>query len=176
MRLLMTQLLIAGALVLLAAPAHCEYYQYRDASGVLRFTDDIANVPPEQRTDVKTYQSVRSSQSQPADIKQEKGNGSRKPLPINDNPSPQSGSWNERISRQADELDRMQVELVKDYSALQSERAALEKNVPSAWATKEIRKAYRRQVKALNAKIARYETQYAQYREKEKTFNSRYNK
>ena len=176
MHSLMTKLLIAGALVLLAASAHCEYYQYKDASGVLRFTDDIANVPPKQRPEVKTYQSVRSTQSQPAATLQKKGKGFQKPLPINDNPSPQSGTWNERISRQADELDRMQVELVKDYSALQSERAVLEKNVPSAWATEETRKAYRRQVKALNDRIASYEARYAQYREKEQTFNSRYNK
>lgn len=173
---LLHKLLLTGVVLLMAMPAYGEYYQYRDAGGVLRFTDDIASVPPEQRPDVKTHESVKSTPVQPKSHAAPAKKNARASTPLPDSMSTQAGSWNERISRQADELDRMQVELKKDYHALQSERVALEEKAPPAWATAESQDAYRRQVEALNARIARYGAQYAEYQEKEKAFTSRYKK
>ena len=66
MRAWRAKLLLAGALVLLWTTAYGEFYQYTDTNGVLRFTDDLATVPPEQRSDVKTHQSVKSDPVPPA--------------------------------------------------------------------------------------------------------------
>ena len=52
--------IVTGMVICWLAPAYGEYYQYRDENGVLRFTDDLASVPPDQRPDVKTHQSIES--------------------------------------------------------------------------------------------------------------------
>ncbi len=54
-------ILVAGMVVLWTMPAWCDYFQYRDENGVLRFTDDLASVPPDQRPGVTTHQSVKSN-------------------------------------------------------------------------------------------------------------------
>lgn len=38
---------------------YAEYYQYKDASGNIVFTDDLSQVPENQRPDIKTHQSVK---------------------------------------------------------------------------------------------------------------------
>lgn len=176
MRAWRAKLLLAGALVLLWTTAHGEFYQYTDTNGVLRFTDDLASVPPEQRPDVKTHQSVKSDPVQPVAAAPVAGKQSPGTAPSLDGTTPPSGSWNERIAGQANELDRLQVELNKTYRALQAEREALEAKAPPADASTEARDAYRNQVKKLNARIEDYETQYAAFREKEKAFNDQYRK
>ena len=49
MWILIRNLLLAGMVVYWATPAFCEYYQYTDQNGVLRFTDNLASIPPDQR-------------------------------------------------------------------------------------------------------------------------------
>ena len=176
MRAWRAKLLLAGALVLLWTTAYGEFYQYTDTNGVLRFTDDLASVPPEQRPDVKTHQSVKSDPVQPAAAAPVTGNQSPGAAPSIDGTPPQTGAWNAKIASQANELDRMQVELNKAYRDLQAAREALEAKTPPAGASTEARDAYRKQVKNLNARIENYEAQYAAFREKEKAFNDQYRK
>ena len=39
----------------LPSSALAEYYQYRDQNGVLRFTDNLADVPEDQRQQIESY-------------------------------------------------------------------------------------------------------------------------
>ena len=175
MRPFLLKLILAGAIVLLSAPVYGEYYQYTDADGVLRFTDNIAAVPPEQRPKVKTHQSVKSD---PVNV-------TARPLTVDaDTPLSslaadgplltETGTWNERISAQADALDRRQLELTSMYSTLQAERTALEGKAPPVWATAEAQSDFRQRVDTLNERIDRYETQLAEYRQMEETFKRRF--
>lgn len=171
------RMLLMVVVVLLATPVYSEYYQYTDSNGVLRFTDNIANVPQEQRPDVKTHQSVKSSPAQPKTRVKAAEEGSRLSTPATGGSSiPEAGTWNEKLSVQANALDQMQVELDKTFNGLQAERNALAAKMPPAGATAKERDAYRQQVDALNAKIERYEAQYVDFKEKEKAFNARYRK
>ena len=43
------------AVLLLANPVLGEFYKYRDRNGVLRFTDNLADVPVDQRPDAQSY-------------------------------------------------------------------------------------------------------------------------
>ena len=176
MQSLICKLLLTGMIALLVTPTYGEYYQFTDANGRLRFTDDIASVPQEQRPDVKTYESVKSSPDQPTSRMRANGNGSRVSTPSSGGASNSAGTWKEKMSRQADELDRVQEELHKTFVDLQAERSALEAKAPHAGATRKERDAYRDRVDALNAKIERYEEQYAEYKEQEKAFHEQYRK
>ena len=169
-------LFVTVVLGLVCLPAYGKFYQYTDANGVKRFTDDIANVPPEQRTDVKMHESVKSDPVQPARHAQSAGTPSPDMMtPSGDAPS-QTGTWHEKINSQAKDLDREQSNLNKTYQSLQAERQALAAKAPPAGASAETRAAYRQQVKQLNQKIDTYESQYEDYRKKAKAFNDQYRK
>ena len=161
--------------LLLTTPALGEYYQYTDANGMQRFTDDLSTVPPDQRPNIKTYQSVKSEPVQPAPGTPVGVQGKKRSAPPSPgSATPGNGTWRERISHQANELDRIQVELNKTYQALDAERKALAAKEPPIGASAEERAAYRRQVNQLNAKIDDYEARYADFRKKEKAFNDQY--
>ncbi len=53
MRLLYTLLFLIC--MLLPSSVLAEYYQYRDQNGVLRFTDNLADVPEDQREQIERY-------------------------------------------------------------------------------------------------------------------------
>ena len=171
---LIVTFMLAGCL--LATPVWGEYYQYTDEKGVLRFTDDITSIPPDQRPDVKTYQSVKSNPVQATIGVQAEGKSARSAASQKVDSQPVAGSWAERAQRKADALDRMQVELNGTFLALQNERAALEANAPGQGASSKKSDTYRKQVDALNAKIDRYEGQLAEYEENLKTFNAEFRK
>jgi hypothetical protein len=177
MRLLIKRVWLAVLVLGLAVPALGEYYQYTDPNGVLRFTDDITNVPQDQRPDVKTYESVKSDPIPPEASQQAELQGPQaSSAPSSGITPPQTGTWSERISGQADELDRLQEELNQTFLALQNERTTLEKTAPAVGAPAEESAAYRQKVAVLNAKIDRYEKQHAEYRQKESAFRTQYKK
>lgn len=51
----MRYIYILMVLMLIPTLSHAEFYKYRDASGVLRFTDNLAEVPEDQRPKVQSY-------------------------------------------------------------------------------------------------------------------------
>lgn len=164
--------MLAGILVLLASPGWGEYYQYTDENGILRYTDNIAAVPPDQRPEVKIYESVKSF---PVQTTGGEGTTTRADAPAppagQDIPDA-AGGWTERLARQTEAaaaLDRIQADLNQTFISLQNEKAAL-----AAKANTAASDDYRKQVDALNAKIARYEAQLSDFREKEKAFNAQY--
>ncbi len=176
MWMLIRKVVLAGLVVLWAVPASCEYYQYRDQNGVLRYTDDIASVPADQRPDVTTHQSIKSD---PDPVTT--GSAARQP----DSPSEVSSntgtrssdeSWKKRNAQQKQELDRMQAELKQTLKALQTERSALEAKVPGQGATFKEKATYNHEVESLNFKIAQYEEQLAAFNEKVNQYNAQVKK
>lgn len=175
MRTRITRLLLAGILVLLTSPVWGEYYQYTDENGVLRYTDNIAAIPPDQRPKVKIYESVKSSPVQEkSDVRATaRAGASLTPASADQDIIPDAaGRWTDRLARQAEAaegLDRIQADLNQTFMSLQNEKMALE-----AKATTTASGDYQKQVDALNAKIARYESQLLEFREKEKAYNAQY--
>jgi len=169
-------LLIVGVIGWLALPAFGEYYQYTDQSGVLRFTDNLANVPKDQRPDVKTYKSVKADAVNAADGLNKETETAPAPAAAEKDAPPVDGSWDERVSRQGDELDRRQVELNKLFTKLQNERTALEAKAPPTGASSKTTRAYRKRVEALNARIERYEKQRVEFEKKVTAFNAKFKK
>ncbi|BBO67493.1 hypothetical protein DSCA_14230 [Desulfosarcina alkanivorans] len=170
-------LLLAGVVVWLATPVFGEYYRYTDQNGVLRFTDDLSGVPPDQRPRVETYESTQSHPL-PGETA-----GNRKKIDTSGSVAPPentarsfAGTWQEEISLKKEELDRMQTVLNKDYTALQNERTRLQAAAPKKGATSEETEAYRQKVAALNVKIVQYEEQLSEYTKKVESFNAQYQK
>ena len=172
MRTWTTRLLMAGILVLFASPVWGEYYQYTDRNGVLRYTDNIAAVPADQRPEVKIYESVNSSPIQKTGRTGVTARAGASESPADRDAQVATGRWADRLNRQtkeAEALNRIQTDLSQTFMFLQNEKAAL-----AAKASAAASGDYQKQVDALNAKIARYESQLSDFRKKEKAFNTQY--
>jgi uncharacterized coiled-coil protein SlyX len=169
-------LFLVGVMVWLAGPAFGKYYQYTDANGVLRFTDDLANVPKGQRPNVKTYKSVKGKVREGEAGPGSTVKGASSSATTESGNPPSTNSWGEKIARQRKELDRRQAELNELFMKLQNDRTALAAKAPAAGASSKTINAYRQQVNALNARIARYEKQRAEFKKKVTAFNNKFNK
>jgi hypothetical protein len=169
-------IIVAGLTLCWLIPAYGEYYQYRDENGVLRFTDDITSIPPDQRPEVKTHQSIESKPVRPisgaATIESTSTGGAagekRSQSPGN--------TWQERNLNRWQELDQMQAELKEAYKALQAERSQLEANVPSSNAPAKEKARHNKKVEALNEKIAIYEAQLDSFNEQVQAYNAQVKK
>lgn len=53
-------------LFIFTTPVRCEYYQYVDQKGVKHFTDNISQIPEDQRKNLNIYQSIKSPEKEPA--------------------------------------------------------------------------------------------------------------
>ena len=51
--------IVALSMVLTPASALAEIYKYRDANGVVRYTDNIVEVPKSQQKNIKSYQEIK---------------------------------------------------------------------------------------------------------------------
>ena len=162
--------------VCLATPAFGEYYQYTDSNGVLRFTDDLASIPPDQRPDVKTHQSVESQPVKKKTGGAAKENASRTAAAGDEANEPSGRTWQGGNAQSRQELDAMQAELKATFEALQTQRSALEAKAPLKGATFEEKVAYTEKVEALNAKIASYEEKLDAFNEKVNAYNSQVKK
>lgn len=127
--------------------AHAEFYRYKDENGAIRFTDDLAEVPEDQRPQLRVY-------DEPADF----------------GIVPEKPAEEEAAKSDEKEPDRMTVykalraeedELAKELEALNKEKAKL--GDPAA-------KTYQKKVDQFNKKIAAYEKKRAAYNEKVKAF------
>ncbi len=176
MWMLIRNLLLAGMVVYWATPAFCEYYQYTDQNGVSRFTDNLANVPPDQRPDVKTHQSIESQPVQQTTGGAVKEKASRSTAAAGKETEPSGGTWQGRNAQKKQELDRMQADLKATFEALQTERSGLEAKAPPKGATFEEKVAYTEKVEAFNAKIAGYEEKLDAFNQKVNAYNSQVKK
>ena len=115
--------LIGCLLVIGSAVAQAEIYQYRDANGVLRYTDNYLEVPPEQRPDFEPSEpSAQESavtppkEGQPAAAADDQANAGA-----------QTDSGSAPPSDPAVEvLKQEQADLLAEYQILSSERDRLE--------------------------------------------------
>jgi predicted RNase H-like nuclease (RuvC/YqgF family) len=169
-------IIVAGLTLCWLMPAYGEYYQYRDENGVLRFTDDLASIPPDQRPDIKTHQSIESKP-----VGQISGAATVESTPkagaTGENPSQSTGNtWQERNLKKWQELDQMQAELKETYEALQAERSQLDANAPSSNAPAKDKAKHNKKVEALNEKIAIYEAQLDSFNEQVQAYNAQVKK
>jgi hypothetical protein len=141
-------ILLVG-LMLIPGLCFAEFYKYRDADGVLRFTDNLADVPRDQREKVQQYQETATPE--PAE-------GPSETVP--------ALSLNER----ADQLNSERNLLAEEYAALEKERASIETATRDPENAAEY-EAYLDQVEAYNSRIKAYEEKRKLFQEKIDAFN-----
>jgi hypothetical protein len=128
---------------MLPAVGSAEIYKYRDANGVLRFTDNLAEVPPSQRPNVQSYQEIKTTTIAAEETAAE---------PIAD------------LKNIEEQLLRDKAVLDEEYTQLTELRDSLE--AASTPKTPEEIAVYEKQVADYNERLKAYEAKQQVFREK----------
>jgi hypothetical protein len=153
-------------LAVLAAPAAAEFYRYRDKSGTIHFTDNLAEVPPAQRGNLKTYREAPPTRP-----------GTTTPDATATDPEPAAAELEPETGQgpaetDAERLRQRQNALIQEYEVLQKEREALAQRggqrVNNAQQAR-----YTEAVEALNAKIRGYQQRREAYERDVQAHNAR---
>ena len=135
------QLLIFFILISLPIGVSAEFFQYTDENGIQRFTDNLADVPKDQRNKVQQYVEGLTLEADEAP----KG----KILPAPKAP-------------QAEQLQKTKARLDKEYAELAKERNALESEMAFFSTAKDFKKeeyqAFEKRVTRFNERRADYES------------------
>ena len=160
----------------LPATASAEYYKYRDQNGVLRYTDNLSDIPEDQRPKAETRIQTEDyspppepAQSEPKDEERQK-----KIQEFNQKMAEkrqalsqemQSGSAGEHLQQIKDSLDQEYAELMKEKEAMLQLRSQA-KTVAEG-------KAYKEKVTVFNQKIADFEARRQAFIEEADAFNEK---
>lgn len=149
--------LLVGSLLLPKA-LWAEFYRYTGEDGGIHFTDDLSQVPPDQREKMETF--TESQPNHPPEIK-------RDPAIEAADRAREAVTYLEE-KRQA--LVTRQEELKTEYDRLMKARAEIE-SLRQAADTPEKRQALQAKVTALQAEIAAYDAKTRTLDEEVKAFN-----
>ncbi len=148
--------LIFIILILLPICVSADFYQYRDENGVQRFTDNLADVPINQRENVQPYTEAQTLEAD--DVQKD------------DLPSPPGTSLAEELQKTKTELDKEYAELTKERDALESKMAffSTAKNFKE-----EEYQAFKERVARFNERRADYEKRVNQLKSNVDTFHAK---
>jgi len=142
-------------MLMMATSLSAQIYKYIDKDGQKRWTDDLSQVPKEQRASVEQFEGVRDI-PQETSAKQAENESSEK-----SGPHP-SIDYRE-LTRES--LIKEKADLDKQYQTLLEEKRQLEE-----WKSDKGDPAHRtelnRRISAFNAKTKQYETQLNAYKER----------
>ena len=141
------------ALLLIPTLSHAEFYKYRDASGVLRFTDNLAEVPEEQRPKVQSYKEpddYLTPEQKAAKLKAEE-----EPSGIASTGQKTAGIENAQAVRMG--LNKKKMALDEEYGELMKTKEALMAGENDAMKTEDGARAHREKITRLNLRIVDFE-------------------
>ena len=137
------------------SPANADIYKYRDTNGVVRYTYDLAEVPEDQRPQVRTYE---ETPTEPETSPQETvGTGA--------DPDTPNETIDEEVvvdEKTIEELNQRKKELDEEFAGLMEEKYSLLKDKENLQKTLAGRDTvavadYDKKVEELNRKIADYQ-------------------
>lgn len=155
-----------------------EYYQYRDQNGVLRFTDNLADVPEDQRQQIETYTEsedfVTTDEESPeylqdTTVQEVAGEDMDEGATLSEEATP---SQDDKLA-QLKKLNQMKAALDEEFAVLMEEKQALlqYKESKKNMSMKEAR-AYQKKVTQLNQRITDFEERRQEYKKEADVFNA----
>ena len=142
-------------LLFAASTVSAEFYKYRDENGVLRFTDNLSEVPESQRKQVQSYQEIKS-----------KPEPEKKTGTVQKEASPK-----DPLAAQAEKLRSEKKLLDDEFNQLEVERKQLLDDAKKERQTDE-EAAYQKRIEDFNAKIKVYDEKRMKYEEEVTKFNA----
>jgi hypothetical protein len=191
MRTIIILLLISWPLV--STPAFAEYYRYVDKDGNVLYTDDISNVPPEQREKVKQYIEVKTApetaitpegaeeapivEAQEA-LLEEEGTGETLDASVDETiategqgePTTASQGQDTATDLLRQRLEEEEAAIAQEYESLGAEIAALEEQRAAAQTKAQI-DAYNKSAEALNERVATFKNRRQAFNREVNAYN-----
>jgi hypothetical protein len=170
-------------ILLISHPVWAEMYRYRDAGGVVRFTDNLANVPEKQRAGMSIYENEPSPAApsatetlsgQNAAISQSLKAPEKSESIDSAADSPQSVNLSNDPSR-IDQLLKIKTALDAENAQFAKESLALSEEKKTLFGNAAI-KAFNEKISALNARVEDYEKRRAAFQKEADAFDAAINK
>jgi hypothetical protein len=155
----LTAVLLLG---LAAAPASAQFYKYRDADGNIRYTDDLSQVPPDQRETAPGYRETTGDTETGAP---------ETPAPAEGAP-PATGNPVLELEATRKALAERRRELEARYEEIQAEQERL-RSKPRLTSNPALARQHNQEMAALRERIMRYEEDRARYEADVQAYNAR---
>ena len=158
------------------APVSAEFYRYMDEKGKVHFTDDLANVPLEQRPKADEYEEPYDefTQEERVEEKEEETETSEGVLEETGETRPQEEAQLEEAEEMTLEqkLKETGAKLQEEYEALAKERGELDK-MATGPLTQTTRKELVKKVKDYNLRSEDYEMRRKAFNKEVEAYNAR---
>lgn len=172
---------LALLISLMSAPVCAEFYRYKDKDGVLRYTDNLAEVPEDQQP--ATYKEMADflpPEGQQKESSSESASGQEKKSTVEEKTEAAPETAGEEsdppaLREEEKQFAEKRAELEKEYAGLVTERKTLAKEKDTTNST-ESRKAYNGKVIKLNEKIEAYEKKRDEFQKEIEAFNAKMKK
>jgi hypothetical protein len=159
------------AAMVFAGPAFAEFYKYLNEQGNVRFTDDINQVPQDQRAAARSYPESQVSDKSAAEkssaVKEEKPAGPEPPAAS----AAAVGEGEDPLEGSRARLDALKKEVEAEYQVLvkEKDRLAKEQETPK---TREEIDAYNKGVEAFNQRAESFEKKNSDLRKLAEGYNA----
>ncbi len=150
-------LLIVLFLLSTAVSSSAEIYKYRDAKGVLRFTNNLQEVPKDQREKVDSFHEIET-----------------KVEPEEDPAGSAAKTLESDMGKQAEALTNEKELLDSEYAQLEEDRKSLVEMSQEEKSAEEDA-AFRQQIESFNARIKAYDEKLKDFEEKVGQYNAQVN-
>lgn len=160
--------LISLSLLLFSMSASAEYYRYIGKDGNVHYTDDLTNVPENQRTDIQEYTGFQGDPDDQQKDEQKDEQPIEKEQVKN---KPDINDFSEIKKR----LDQEKEKLDEEYSALMEEKKEIAKD-KNKYRSKSRAKKYNKVILEFNEKIEDYEGRKKLFNEEVEKYNKRVEK
>ena len=134
---------------------YAEFYKYTDSNGVVRYTDNLGDVPIEQREKVHSYIEIQFIEKPESQTEKDNTKKVQDVKGLDD--------WSKKIKKQRADLDEEYKSLTKEKSQLLVEKDKL--------TTPELKLKYNQKVKQLNDRIKNYQEKIARFQQSLTQFN-----
>jgi hypothetical protein len=160
----MKHIWVLAAWFFLVSPVLAQYYQYADENGTVYFTDNLVEVPVDQRKDLKTYESKNSIADSQTTRKTPPVSPEDLRDPEKEMPEAQVISTMQQLNKEKEILDHMYEQLLTRKQSLQQEKASV--------STAAQETALQKKINTLNQDIADFENRRQEFEKKAKIFNT----
>jgi hypothetical protein len=154
--------------MLVSSFAYAEYYRYTDETGVTRYTDDLSQIPPDQRKNAEEFVSETTPEPEPGVAGQE-GQAGIGTETEEDEIDVEEG----KDLADLEKMNKKKAELDKEYASLVKEKDDLVKAKESITREYEL-KAHNEKVVDLNERITAFEKKREAFAKEVEEFNERF--
>jgi len=161
---------IFAMVMLIPAMGAADFYKYKDSKGVVRFTDNILEVPEDQRDQAAKYKSIKTA---PVPQKAAKtGSAGKEPGKMEGASEPVRPGQEDTYRAEKERLDALKAELTQEYSDLIKLRGELEEAREMAVDAK-AKRAVENRIIELNARIRDFDEKSKAFEKELNAYNTR---